>query len=177
VTSGCGGGKFCPDRNVTRAEMAAFLNRLGALAANRTPVVNATKLDGIDSTGFAKATSRTIDSFSGAGTRILLDARTGADVRLGSSPGFIQITNTSTTRRMWVAGVGAYSTAAEGKLANLAPGESATFTVQTLFPTYLDVAITLSAASQSDVRYSHLTCSTADVGGGPNAMTSCIVVG
>jgi hypothetical protein len=49
VTSGCGGGKFCPDRNVTRAEMAAFMNRLGALAANKTPVVNADKVDGLDS--------------------------------------------------------------------------------------------------------------------------------
>jgi hypothetical protein len=50
VTSGCGGGKFCPDRNVTRAEMAAFLNRLGALASNKTPVVNADRVDGLDST-------------------------------------------------------------------------------------------------------------------------------
>ncbi len=46
VTSGCGGGNYCPDRNVTRAEMAAFMNRLGALASNKTPVVNATKVDG-----------------------------------------------------------------------------------------------------------------------------------
>ena len=54
VTSGCGGGKYCPDRNVTRAEMAAFMNRLGALAAGKTPVVNADKLDGIDSSQFAR---------------------------------------------------------------------------------------------------------------------------
>ena len=52
VTSGCGGGKYCPSANVTREQMAAFLNRLGALAPGKTPVVNATKLDGIDSTGF-----------------------------------------------------------------------------------------------------------------------------
>jgi len=52
VTSGCGGGKYCPSQNVTREQMAAFLNRLGALAPGKTPVVNATKLDGIDSTGF-----------------------------------------------------------------------------------------------------------------------------
>jgi hypothetical protein len=45
VTSGCGGGKYCPDRNVTRAEMAAFMNRLGALASNKTPIVNATTVD------------------------------------------------------------------------------------------------------------------------------------
>jgi hypothetical protein len=32
--------------------MAAFMNRLGALAAGKTPVVNADKLDGLDSTDF-----------------------------------------------------------------------------------------------------------------------------
>lgn len=41
VTTGCGGGKYCPSANVTRAEMAAFMNRLGALQAGKTPVVNA----------------------------------------------------------------------------------------------------------------------------------------
>ena len=45
ITSGCGGGNYCPDRNVTRAEMAAFMNRLGALASNKTPVANATTVD------------------------------------------------------------------------------------------------------------------------------------
>jgi hypothetical protein len=55
VTSGCGGGKYCPDRNVTRAEMAAFMNRLGALAANKTPVVNADKLDGYQANGLVRA--------------------------------------------------------------------------------------------------------------------------
>jgi hypothetical protein len=51
ITSGCGGGNYCPDRNVTRAEMAAFMNRLGALAANKTPVVNADKVDGWHANG------------------------------------------------------------------------------------------------------------------------------
>ena len=41
VTTGCGGGKYCPDDNVTRGQMAAFMNRLGALGADKTPVVNA----------------------------------------------------------------------------------------------------------------------------------------
>ncbi len=51
VTAGCGGGKYCPKSAVTREQMAAFLNRLGALAPGKTPVVNATKVDGIDSSG------------------------------------------------------------------------------------------------------------------------------
>jgi len=27
ITSGCGGGNYCPDSNVTRAQMAVFLVR------------------------------------------------------------------------------------------------------------------------------------------------------
>lgn len=52
ITAGCGGGKYCPSANVTREQMAAFMNRLGALAPGKTPVVNATKIDGLDSTAF-----------------------------------------------------------------------------------------------------------------------------
>ena len=55
VTLGCGGGKYCPDKVVTRAQMAAFLNRLGALAEGTTPVVNADRVDGLDSTAFMPA--------------------------------------------------------------------------------------------------------------------------
>lgn len=40
VTSGCGGGKYCPGNAVTRGQMAQFLNRLGALDG-QTPSVNA----------------------------------------------------------------------------------------------------------------------------------------
>jgi hypothetical protein len=55
VTSGCGGGNYCPSANGTRERMAAFLNRLGALAPGKTPVVNADKLDGIDSTKYVRS--------------------------------------------------------------------------------------------------------------------------
>ena len=56
VTTGCGGGKYCPNDAVTREQMAAFMNRLGALSPGKTPVVNADKLDGKDSTAFLGAT-------------------------------------------------------------------------------------------------------------------------
>lgn len=46
VTAGCGGGKFCPDAFVTRGQMAAFMNRLGALAPDKLPKANADKVDG-----------------------------------------------------------------------------------------------------------------------------------
>jgi hypothetical protein len=73
VTSGCGGGNYCPTANVTREQMAAFLNRLGALGPGKTPVVNAktaqtaqtaadaNTLDGLDSTAFLRTTA-TIDA-------------------------------------------------------------------------------------------------------------------
>ena len=41
VTTGCAAGKYCPKDFVTREQMAAFLNRLGALGPGKTPVVNA----------------------------------------------------------------------------------------------------------------------------------------
>ncbi|MFQ5517933.1 MAG: S-layer homology domain-containing protein, partial [Acidimicrobiia bacterium] len=62
VTFGCNppaNTLYCPDGNVTRGQMAAFLNRLGALSG-QTPVVNAKTalsadtLDGFDSTDFLK---------------------------------------------------------------------------------------------------------------------------
>jgi len=52
VTTGCGGDNFCPDGLVTREQMAAFMNRLGALGAGKTPVVNADKLDGKHASAF-----------------------------------------------------------------------------------------------------------------------------
>jgi hypothetical protein len=48
VTTGCAAGKYCPKDFVTREQMAAFLNRLGALGPGKTPVVNADKVDGKD---------------------------------------------------------------------------------------------------------------------------------
>ena len=49
VTAGCGGGKYCPKANVTREQMAAFMNRLGSLDGNTPPSVDADMVDGIDS--------------------------------------------------------------------------------------------------------------------------------
>lgn len=54
VTAGCGSGKYCPKANVTREQMAAFLNRLGALAPGKPPVVNADRIDGLDSSAFSR---------------------------------------------------------------------------------------------------------------------------
>ena len=59
VTTGCGGGNYCPDRFVTRAEMAAFMNRLGALSSSKTPVVNADKVDGLHANQLVRAATAT----------------------------------------------------------------------------------------------------------------------
>jgi hypothetical protein len=58
VTVGCGGGNFCPKDNVTREQMAAFMNRLGALAPGKTPVVNADRLDGLHAQQLVRAGGR-----------------------------------------------------------------------------------------------------------------------
>ena len=52
ITAGCGGTNYCPNRPVTRGEMALFLDRLGALGENRDPVVDARSVNGhaLDST-------------------------------------------------------------------------------------------------------------------------------
>lgn len=54
VTGGCTPTRYCPDDNVTREQMAAFMNRLGALSPGKTPVVNAAELDGNPSSAFAR---------------------------------------------------------------------------------------------------------------------------
>jgi hypothetical protein len=70
VASGCTVTTYCPEAFVTRGQMAAFLNRLGALAPGTTPVVNADRLDGLDSTAFSRpayATMRPDECFLGPG--------------------------------------------------------------------------------------------------------------
>jgi hypothetical protein len=53
VTVGCGGDRFCPNDNVTRAQMATFMHRLSGNAAT-PPWVNAASLGGTDAEGFVK---------------------------------------------------------------------------------------------------------------------------
>ena len=64
ITTGCALNLYCPKAYVTREQMAAFMNRLGALQAGKTPVVkaataqnadDANQLDGLESTQFARS--------------------------------------------------------------------------------------------------------------------------
>lgn len=68
VTLGCGGGNYCPDAFVTREQMAAFMNRLGALGPGKTPVVNADRVDGVDAQGLTR-----LDGSSEADTVAVVD--------------------------------------------------------------------------------------------------------
>ena len=54
LSKGCGGGKFCPKDFVTREQMAAFLNRLGAFQEGADPIVNADRLDGLDAAALSR---------------------------------------------------------------------------------------------------------------------------
>lgn len=58
VTRGCNppeNTRYCPDDFVTREQMAAFLNRLGALSDGQQPVVNAAELNGFPADNYVFA--------------------------------------------------------------------------------------------------------------------------
>jgi len=57
ITSGCTSTRYCPNGLVTRGQMAAFLNRLGALGPGKTPKVNADRVDGRHANQLVRATS------------------------------------------------------------------------------------------------------------------------
>ena len=91
VTSGCGGGRFCPGANVTRGEMAAFMNRLGALAPDKAPVVNADRVDGRQANGLTRVVqggaiaTTTITSSGIVYVQVVIQAPTSGYVQLTSS--------------------------------------------------------------------------------------------
>jgi len=95
VTTGCGGGKYCPSAFVTREQMAAFMNRLGALQAGKTPVVNADRVDS------RHASDLTRFAYSSEDATTLLPAD-GAEVVYGAvtitapTSGFVLITASAT---------------------------------------------------------------------------------
>ena len=62
VTSGCAAGLYCPSAYVTREQMAAFMNRLGALAPEKTPVVNATTVDRFNADALSRVAYASTDN-------------------------------------------------------------------------------------------------------------------
>jgi hypothetical protein len=53
VTRGCGGGKYCPDAPVTRAQMAVFLLRKRHGAAYAPPTCTGTRFADVPAGSFA----------------------------------------------------------------------------------------------------------------------------
>jgi hypothetical protein len=84
VTSGCGGGKYCPSAFVTREQMAAFLNRLGALAAGKVPVVNAAELGGLTANQFVRSDVAVEGLFNCVGS-VMQSPNSSANFSLGGN--------------------------------------------------------------------------------------------
>ena len=82
VTTGCGGGNFCPSAYVTREQMAAFMNRLGALGPGKVPVVNADELDGLTSGQFARSDVPMIGRYNCIGKAALQPSISGTSYAL-----------------------------------------------------------------------------------------------
>lgn len=169
ITTGCGGGRFCPNGLVTRGQMAAFLNRLGALSPGSAPKANALRLNG-------HRMSSGTQSYDNTRKLILTDAATGAEVYI-TTLGHVEVKNTHATRPLAIAGLSIFSTTIEAESASLLPGQSATFNTQTIHSRYLDLALTLQGATVPQTRFSHLFCALADLGGGPPSTQSCMVTG
>lgn len=102
VTTGCGGGKFCPEDPVTRGQMAAFLNRLGALAPGKTPVVNARTLD-----GYLPGDLVRLGGTSSSGGTVITETRAqvGSAVNVTApSAGWVVVTASTTVQNNGVGG-------------------------------------------------------------------------
>jgi hypothetical protein len=83
VTTGCAPGKYCPKDFVTREQMAAFLNRLGALGPGKTPVVNADLVDGLNSTQLVRS-DVAVEGHFVCGATDLVPRETGYEYNTGS---------------------------------------------------------------------------------------------
>ena len=142
--------------------------------------LNADKVDGLDASAFLRSTRVRAASVNGlsenAGTRILLDPRTGAEVLTGSL-GVLRIRNTSATLSLHVRGLCVVGTAVQGINATVAPGATNTFSCQTVYDHYIDVTLMRQANTAANTRFTHLTCSFADSGTPSAVVRSCIAVG
>lgn len=91
VTSGCTSTTYCPKSNVTREQMAAFLNRLGALGPGIQPKVNADRVDG----RHANELTRVVSMSSGTQVNIVNNVDTyvfGPDLVINApAAGFVTV--------------------------------------------------------------------------------------
>jgi hypothetical protein len=97
VTTGCGGTRYCPSNFVTREQMAAFMNRLGALAPGKTPVVNAAELNGVSSTGYIQYGANVPGNTQLTGVFTVAGTAAGAGAFVYSDISFVRPLNGSPT--------------------------------------------------------------------------------
>lgn len=153
LTSGCTPTTFCPKSNVTREQMAAFLNRLDQRFASRIVSGSATLA-------------------AGEGALVLRDPWTGAEVRLGNVG--VRVVNTNSAGGMQIAGHSILGTM-QPEYGAITPGQTFSWSYDGLWPAHSDVMITLGATATRPVRMAQLTCSVIDLAGSPAAL-SCILV-
>jgi hypothetical protein len=155
-------------------------------AATAGAAANASALGGLPPDAFERAghitSAAVVLQTASAGTPILHDPRTGADVRIVNTQGKLSIANTSTSLPLQVAGVATRLSAGapETKLALVEPGAAATIDYGgTEGPNFIDLAVALYGHTAAETRYSHLTCSTFFGGSAENlpSMVSCAAVG
>ena len=180
ITTGCSQGtnNYCPNGLVTRGQMAAFLSRLGALQPGSAPKVNADKLDGIDSSGFARSAKATIaTTFANADKVFLTDTRTGAEFRLATNAGLIKIVNTGSAT-IQLAGMGtSEGSAPESFWTPLPPAGAVSLSAGGTGPSYLDFTIVTVGTTATATRMSHVTCSVVPNSTGVQGTLTCIVTG
>jgi hypothetical protein len=141
VTAGCGSGNYCPNDPVTRGQMAAFMNRLGALAPGRVPVVNADRLDGYH----ANALSRVAQTTSS--TQILLNSATTtlSTVTINApTAGFVHVTGTLTAYSFdagcgceviaWINAGGGTNQGQQNEVVDSSGADVASISLQYVFP-------------------------------------------
>jgi hypothetical protein len=141
ITAGCGGANYCPDDLVTRGQMAAFMNRLGALAPGRPPVVNADRLDGHHANALgriAQATSTTNVVLSSATTTL-------STVTINApTAGFVHVTASLTAYSFdpgcgceviaWLNAAGGANQAQQNEVVDSGGAEVASISLQFVFP-------------------------------------------
>lgn len=143
------------------------------------PVPSALTLDGLSASAFERAGRIVAGSADGlAGSRVLLEPHTGADVRLATAQGTVSIINTGTTLPMQVSGFsGGNAGAPEAEFVTIAPGATAVFSYATQPPTYLGLMIVVSGADGSQTQRATLTCGAVNGSAGRPSTLSCVAVG
>ena len=102
VTAGCGdGSRFCPDRNVTRAQMAVFLSRAYSLPEGPNPMFSDVPGDAWYASEVAKLAASGITAGCGDGTRFC----PGGDTTRAQMAAFLFRADTNTRQATAPAGI------------------------------------------------------------------------